>query len=58
MSLREYAEAAGIDHTQLLRLEDGHDIRASAFIALARAHGFPIPEEKKPVEEASLHPVP
>ncbi len=43
MTLRKFAGDAGVDHTCLLRLENGEDVYLSAFLKLAKTHGFPIP---------------
>lgn len=43
MSIRDYAHSAGIkDHTLVLRLEDGQDVRLSAYLKLAKKHGLPM----------------
>ncbi len=43
LSIRQYAQDAGIrDHTLVLRLECGHDVRLSAYLKLAKAHGLPM----------------
>ena len=45
MSLREFAMAAGVDYTMVLRLEQGRDVRASAYLKIAQflqGNGFPL----------------
>lgn len=43
MSIRDYAHSAGIkDHTLVLRLESGQDVRLSAYLKLAKKHGLPL----------------
>lgn len=49
LSLREFGERAGVDHTTLLRLEHGQDVRASAFFKIAsflQGNGMSINGEK------------
>lgn len=43
LSLRDFASAADVDYTLLLRLERGHDVRSTAVLKLAQHYGFPIP---------------
>ncbi len=45
LGLRTFASQAGTDYTTLLRLERGSDVRLSAFLKLARTHGFPFPPD-------------
>jgi transcriptional regulator with XRE-family HTH domain len=40
LSLRKFAVLAGVDHTTLLRLERGEDVKASAFLRCAQEAGF------------------
>ena len=41
LSLRDFAKDAQVDHTLVMRLEEGHDVMLSHFLKLARAHSFP-----------------
>lgn len=50
LSLREAAEAAEVDHTTLLRLEGGCDVRLSALMRLCRAHNLRLSESMESVE--------
>lgn len=46
LSLREFAERAGVDYTMVLRLEHGRDVRASAYLKIAQfleGNGMPLP---------------
>ena len=40
MSVRKYAACAGVEHTMVLRLEQGHDILLSSWLKLSRSHGL------------------
>lgn len=45
LSLREFAEKAGVDYTMVLRLEHGRDVRASAYLKIAQflsGNGMPL----------------
>jgi transcriptional regulator with XRE-family HTH domain len=40
LSLRKFAALAGVDHTTLLRLENGEDVKMSVFLRVGRVAGF------------------
>lgn len=42
LGLREFAAKAKVDHTMVLRLERGGDIRLSSFVALVKKHQIPV----------------
>jgi transcriptional regulator with XRE-family HTH domain len=49
LSLRDFAERAGVDYTMVLRLEHGRDVRASAYLKIAaflNGNGMALPAVK------------
>ncbi len=40
LSLRKFAVLAGIDHTTLMRLERGEDVKTSVFLLASQEAGF------------------